>query len=89
MQASPRLELRQSQQLVMTPRLQQAIRLLQMSRLEALDFIATEIEKNPILKLDEGGDEAPLKEPPESPERVDRAMAREDHDASEKPRGAA
>lgn len=83
MQASPRLELRQSQQLVMTPRLQQAIRLLQMSRLEALDFIATEIEKNPILKLDEGGDEAPLKEPPESPERVDRAMAREDHDASE------
>ncbi len=54
----PRLDLRQSQSLVMTPQLQQAIRLLALSNLEVEAFIAEEIEKNPLL---EGGtgDEAP------------------------------
>ena len=48
------LELKQSlkltQQLVMTPQLQQAIKLLQLSRLELLDLIRQEIKENPILE---------------------------------------
>jgi len=45
----PRLELRQSQSLVMTPQLQQAIRLLALSNLELEAVVAEEIEKNPLL----------------------------------------
>ena len=45
----PRLDLRQSQSLVMTPQLQQAIRLLALSNLEVESFIAEEVEKNPLL----------------------------------------
>ena len=52
-----KLELRQSQQLVMTPQLQQAIRLLQLSNLELSAFVETELEKNPLL---ERGDEPPV-----------------------------
>jgi len=48
------LELRQqlklSQQLIMTPQLQQAIKLLQLSRLELLDTIHQELETNPLLE---------------------------------------
>jgi RNA polymerase sigma-54 factor len=50
----PRLELRQSQSLVMTPQLQQAIRLLALSNLELEAVVAEEIEKNPLL---EGGEQ--------------------------------
>ncbi|MCL5776679.1 RNA polymerase factor sigma-54 [Limibaculum sp. FT325] len=46
-----RLELRQSQQLVMTPQLQQAIRLLQMSNLELAAFVEREIEENPLIAM--------------------------------------
>jgi RNA polymerase sigma-54 factor len=52
---APRLDLRQSQSLVMTPQLQQAIKLLALSNLEIEGFIAEELEKNPL--LDTGGDE--------------------------------
>lgn len=45
-----RLDLRQAQSLVMTPQLQQAIKLLQMSALELQDFIHQEIESNPLLE---------------------------------------
>ena len=45
----PRLELRQSQQLIMTPQLQQAIKLLALTNLELESFIEAEIEKNPLL----------------------------------------
>jgi len=45
-----RQQLRLTQQLVMTPQLQQAIKLLQLSRLELLDVISQEIEENPILE---------------------------------------
>jgi len=54
------LELRQqlklSQQLIMTPQLQQAIKLLQLSRLELLETIHEELETNPLLEetLDDG-----------------------------------
>ncbi|MFY9287668.1 MAG: RNA polymerase factor sigma-54 [Alphaproteobacteria bacterium] len=47
-----RLDIRQTQSLVMTPQLQQAIKLLQMSNQELSEFIASEIEKNPLLERD-------------------------------------
>ena len=50
MSLTPRLDLRQSQTLTMTPRLQQAIRLLQMSALELESAVAEELEKNPFLE---------------------------------------
>jgi RNA polymerase sigma-54 factor len=42
--------LKLSQQLIMTPQLQQAIKLLQLSRLELLETITTEMETNPLLE---------------------------------------
>ncbi|MBV9931049.1 MAG: RNA polymerase factor sigma-54 [Alphaproteobacteria bacterium] len=60
----PRLDLRQSQSLVMTPQLQQAIRLLALSNLEVESFIAEEIERNPLLESAGGeGEETPPPEP--------------------------
>ena len=50
MALSARLEFRQSQQLVMTPQLQQAIRLLQFSSLELNAFVDAELEHNPLLE---------------------------------------
>jgi RNA polymerase sigma-54 factor len=47
---SQRLELRQSQALVMTPQLQQAIKMLQLSNLELTDFVDGEIQQNPLLE---------------------------------------
>jgi RNA polymerase sigma-54 factor len=49
----PRLELRQSQSLVMTPQLQQAIKLLQMSNIELSEYVEEELEKNPLLERSE------------------------------------
>ena len=46
-------QLKLSQQLVMTPQLQQAIRLLQLSRLELIDEIRKELDANPVLADDE------------------------------------
>lgn len=51
MSLSPRMEFRQQQTLVMTPQLQQAIKLLQMSNVELADYVAAEIEKNPLLDI--------------------------------------
>lgn len=53
---APRLDLRQSQSLVMTPQLRQAIQLLQFSNLEASAFIEEELLKNPLLERDDGGE---------------------------------
>jgi RNA polymerase sigma-54 factor len=44
-----RQQMKMSQQLVMTPQLQQAIKLLQLSRLELQDVVRQELEENPIL----------------------------------------
>lgn len=63
MAIGPRLDLRQSQSLVMTPQLQQAIRLLALSNLEIEGFIAEELEKNPLLESG-GGDDGPAEESP-------------------------
>jgi RNA polymerase sigma-54 factor len=57
---SQRLELRQSQALVMTPQLQQAIKMLQLSNLELAEFVDAEIEQNPLLEPGERDpDDAP------------------------------
>jgi RNA polymerase sigma-54 factor len=54
MALSASLYLRQSQSLVMTPQLMQSIQLLQMTFLELNQFIAQEVEKNPLLELVSG-----------------------------------
>ncbi|MEO5493705.1 MAG: RNA polymerase factor sigma-54 [Sphingomonas sp.] len=62
MSLAPRLDLRQSQSLVMTPQLQQAIRLLALSNLEVETFIAEEIERNPLLDSAGQEDDGPTQE---------------------------
>ncbi|NRP71928.1 RNA polymerase sigma-54 factor 2 [Ensifer psoraleae] len=54
MALSASLYLRQSQSLVMTPQLMQSIQLLQMTHLELNQFIAQEVEKNPLLEFQSG-----------------------------------
>ena len=53
MAITTRLDLRQSQSLVMTPQLQQAIKLLQLSNLELASYVEQELERNPLLERDE------------------------------------
>jgi RNA polymerase sigma-54 factor len=67
-----RLEMRQGQGLVMTPQLQQAIKLLQMSNLELAAFVEQELERNPVLEREESEpaeapDAAPAPDAPEAP----------------------
>jgi len=50
MALSQRLEFRQTQALVMTPQLMQAIKLLQLSSLDLAAYVETELEKNPLLE---------------------------------------
>ncbi|WP_319530542.1 RNA polymerase factor sigma-54 [uncultured Cohaesibacter sp.] len=50
MAISPRLDLRQSQSLVMTPQLMQAIQLLQMSNMDLVAYVQQELESNPLLE---------------------------------------
>ncbi|HEV8307846.1 MAG TPA: RNA polymerase factor sigma-54 [Methylomirabilota bacterium] len=57
-----RLTLRQTQRLVMTPMLQQAIQLLQLSTLELQELLQKELTENPM--LEESPEEAPPPEPP-------------------------
>jgi RNA polymerase sigma-54 factor len=70
-------QLKLSQQLVMTPQLQQAIRLLQLSRLELIDEIRKELDANPVLAdddIDPSGrrEQAERELPAAQEERVDR-----------------
>jgi RNA polymerase sigma-54 factor len=51
MSLAPRLEFRQQQTLVMTPQLQQAIKILQMSNVELAEYVSAEIERNPLLDV--------------------------------------
>ena len=53
MALGPRLDLRHSQSLMMTPQLRQAIKLLQSSNMEVLAFVEEELERNPLLERDE------------------------------------
>ena len=72
MALSVRLRGRQVQSLVITPQLMQAIRLLQMSGLELDRFVATELEQNPLLEIDESGEPVTGEEsPPAEPAATD------------------
>jgi len=53
-----RLEARQGQGLVMTPQLQQAIKLLQLNNMELAEFVEAELERNPLLEREERTDAA-------------------------------
>lgn len=56
MALGPRLEIRQTTTLVMTPQLRQAIKLLQLSNLDLTTFVTEELERNPLLEQDEAQD---------------------------------
>ncbi len=56
MALTQRLELRQGQSLVMTPQLQQAIKLLQLSNLELAEYVEAELERNPLLERDDSAE---------------------------------
>ena len=66
MALGPRLDLRQTQTLVMTPQLRQAIKLLQYSNVEVASFVEEELERNPLLERDE----APSCRTPSAPRRT-------------------
>ncbi len=72
---SQRLVMKQGQSLVMTPQLQQAIKLLQMSSLELQSFVEQEIERNPLLDREDiqQNIEAP-KPRDDAPEALDHGM---------------
>lgn len=73
MALSQRLEFRQSQSLVMTPQLMQAIKLLQLSNLDLATFVEEELERNPLLdRASENG------EPPVAGEASERAEFSDD-----------
>ena len=75
MALGPRLDLRQTQTLVMTPQLRQAIKLLQYSNVEVTSFVEEELERNPLLERDESA-ELPNTEraaPDQVPERISEA----------------
>ena len=70
MALSQRLDLRQTQALVMTPQLQQAIKLLQLSNIELAAYVEGELEQNPLLERDDGPGEDAAEAPPAPPEPV-------------------
>src|SRR6201994_89106 len=77
-----RLEIRQGQSLVMTPQLQQAIKLLQLSNIELAEYCESELERNPLLERDDR-EAAPVSDTPAAEaasgtERADEALSRED-----------
>src|SRR5947209_2350986 len=70
MALTQRLEFRQSQSLVMTPQLMQAIKLLQLSNLDLVAFVEEELERNPLLERVNDGAEPPVRGEPQ-PERAE------------------
>jgi RNA polymerase sigma-54 factor len=83
MALAAKLELRQGQGLVITPQLQQAIKLLQLSNIELEAFVEAELEKNPLLQRDERDHEpeAAAEAEPASGEAAADAAAAADIDA--------
>ena len=85
MALGPRLDLRQTQSLVMTPQLQQAIKLLSLSSLEIESFIGEALEANPL--LDAGADTGPDTGPETGEPRGDSDGTAPDSDAPETAEG--
>jgi RNA polymerase sigma-54 factor len=63
-------QLRISQQLVMTPQLQQAIKLLQLNQQELVDLVQDELQENPCLEEDEREEATPAELSDETPDRA-------------------
>ena len=87
MALSARLEIRQGQGLVITPQLQQAIKLLQLSNLELEAFVEAELERNPLLQRDERDAEPDAEAAAEAAgdvaaDRIDDAAARAELDTA-------
>lgn len=68
MALGPRLDLRQSQSLVMTPQLQQAIKLLALSNLELESYLAEALESNPLLESGSKDGDGPTYDEGDAPE---------------------
>jgi RNA polymerase sigma-54 factor len=85
MAISQRLELRQSQALVMTPQLMQAIKLLQLSNLELASYVDGELERNPL--LEPAGEEGEAKDA-NSPAPADESAPAPSAQTGEAPDGA-
>jgi len=66
MALTQKLELRQSQALVMTPQLMQAIKLLQLSNLDLVAYVDAELERNPLLERVNEEADPPGPEPSEA-----------------------
>ena len=75
MALTQKLLLRQSQALVMTPQLMQAIKLLQLSHLELTSYVEGELERNPLLERAEPAEAGPVEGEAGSAERGDAAPA--------------
>lgn len=75
MALTPRLEVRQSQGLTLTPQLMQSIRLLQLSHLELNTFVEAELLRNPLLEREDGAEPAEdaANELPERPAELNAA----------------
>src|SRR6266581_970752 len=73
MALTQRLEFRQSQSLVMTPQLMQAIKLLQLSNLDLSAFVEEELERNPLLERASDGSEPPVAGEPVPEQAEERA----------------
>jgi RNA polymerase sigma-54 factor len=71
MALTQRLEIRQSQALVMTPQLMQAIKLLQLSNLDLAAYVETELEKNPLLERSGDDADAPAASEGESQQKAE------------------
>jgi RNA polymerase sigma-54 factor len=71
-----KLEARQGQGLVMTPQLQQAIKLLQLNNIELAEFVEAELERNPLLERDDRPD------PGDEPDRAEETAARSSDELS-------
>jgi RNA polymerase sigma-54 factor len=67
MAITTKLELRQAHSLVMTPQLQQAIKLLQLSSVELASFVEAELERNPLLERADPDDTSGVAEPASEP----------------------
>ena len=85
----PSLSIRQTQALVLTPQLQQAIKLLQLSNLELEAYIAEELSKNPLLEARSGEEEGEQAPAGAASEESDADEAAEDPGADDLIRGQA
>ena len=83
----PSLSIRQTQALVLTPQLQQAIKLLQLSNLELEAYIAEELSKNPLLETPAGEDDGEQAAPAAAAEEGEGEEAAEDPGADDLIRG--